>query len=115
MGPLEWQPNRQNTEHTHRYQMNAVRLHQAFRNSDFDSDGYLNEFETNHFGYLLFGHKNHGALYSEMCSYCDSNPMFGLNFENILTLFPHINVDEDNDKKSKKQKKKHKHKKKSEK
>jgi len=89
--------------------MKAVRLHQAFRKSDFDCDGLLNEFETNHFGYLLFGHKNHGALYSEMCSYCDSNPLFGLNFENILSLFPHTKVDE---KKKEKQKKKDKHKKK---
>merc|ERR1712129_553475 len=82
---------------------------QAFRKSDFDCDGLLNEFETNHFGYLLFWHKNHGALYSEMCSYCDSNPLFGLNFENILSLFPHTKVDE---KKKEKQKKKDKHKKK---
>merc|ERR1712228_260072 len=87
--------------------MNSVKLRQAFSKSDFDCDGYLNEFETNHFGYLLFGHKDHGALYPEMCSYCDSNPMFGLNFDNILSLFPVIEcIAESTNEESIKQKKK---------
>lgn len=68
--------------------MDAVKLRRAFKASDFDLDGHLNEFEINHFGYLLFGHRKQGDSYQAMCDFCGSNPLFGLNFESILKLFP---------------------------
>eukprot|EP01084_Bolivina_argentea_P154081 268621_1 len=97
--------------------MQRDKLRRAFRKSDFDGDGYLNEFETNHFGFLLFGHKNHSELYREMCKYCNSNPLFGLNFKNILELFPVDTIHDEKDEKDdpyiiKKKHKKHKKKKK---
>jgi len=103
--------------------MNIQKLKRAFKKSDFDEDGYLNEFETNHFAYLLFGHKNSDELYTSMCTYCDSNPMFGLSFGNILQLYPiraSASVSDDGkqhnpNKKSKKSKKKKKDKKESKK
>eukprot|EP00484_Ammonia_sp_Unknown_P020328 CAMPEP_0197041556 /NCGR_PEP_ID=MMETSP1384-20130603/18083_1 /TAXON_ID=29189 /ORGANISM="Ammonia sp." /LENGTH=769 /DNA_ID=CAMNT_0042472505 /DNA_START=59 /DNA_END=2368 /DNA_ORIENTATION=- len=78
--------------------MNVEKLKRAFNKSDFDGDGHLNEFETNHFGYLLFGHKNQAELYHEMCTLCDSSPLFGLSFQNILHLFPTAKQLDDDDK-----------------
>eukprot|EP01083_Nonionella_stella_P149187 473439_1 len=95
--------------------MNTEKLRRAFSKSDFDADGYLNEFETNHFVYLLFGHKNHDELYIEMCTFCGTNPLFGLNFDHILNLFPTNNEQKKRRKSKKKKSKKKKKKKKSKK
>ncbi|ETO20782.1 hypothetical protein RFI_16436 [Reticulomyxa filosa] len=104
-------------------------LKKAFDASDFDQDGYLNMYEFDHLGKLLFG-KNL-MNYQQTCSFLNSNQIYGLTFEDICSIFGKESGDkttqqmemekkaeeeeEEKEKKDKKQKKKEKKRKKKEK
>ena len=96
------------------------RLKKAFGKSDLDHDGFLNIYEWNYFNKQLFGSEQ-SELYQEMCKFVDADPLFGLNYNQIIELFAktlnndndsNINNndndfnDDNNNKKSKKKKRK---------